>query len=465
MRLFILFVLTAIFGLSASSVWCQEVGTEGLNTDASETVVIAEASDSQVENMDTMGIGTEGYGSPVRSDRIVSGEILGTRSGFIHPFVSVGAFHTDNLFNDDKNEKSDNVAIITPGIWFSLPATRQKLVQVDTMNTVPGGLALSRFRTKTERRFQGYALYRADIREYDKYTDENRTDHRAEGAFKVSLRGGLSLEVLNVYEIDHDRYGTGTDDRESDKFDSNLFNTILAYQIAPKTLIRLDYGNYYLDYDKDRNRYRNRTDNSVSAYLFYDLTPKTSLFIQGEYVDVDYDEDINSDNDVMNYYIGAQMRASKKLRGRVKIGFGEKDFDDSTLDDRDEWLAEARLDYFFTPKTSVYLRSARRVLESDSIGTNSIVSFRTRLGYRQRFTAKLRGEMAAYYEERDYKDDVVAGVPKRDDDEYGFIAAVGFSPTRWLNVSVGYEYEERDSNLDGKDYTSNTCFLRMTAAL
>ena len=465
MRLFLLCMLIVAIGLPASTAWCQEAGVEGLNAAPEET---AGAYNSPSEKMDTIGIGTEGYGSPVRSDRIVSGEIVGVRSGYVHPFLSIGGFYTDNLFQSEKDEKSDTVAIITPGIWFASPATRQKLIEVDTMNTAPGGLALSRFRTDTNRRFQGYALYRADIREHDKYTDENRTDHRVEGSFKVSLKGGLSLEIIDVYEVDRDPYGTGgTPERELDEFNSNLFNAILAYQITPKTSLRLDYGNYYLDYDADRNLRRNRTDDTVSAYFFYDMTPKTSLFIQAEYIEIDYDEEINNDSDEMNYYIGAQMKASKKLRGRIKIGYGNKDYDSSTLDDRDEWLIEANVNYFFTPKTSIYLKGSRRVLESDSEGTNSTLSYKTQLGYRQRFTSKLRGEMSFYYVDNAYKDNLTAGPPtdNREDEEHGFIAAIGFTPKRWLNVSLGYKYENIDSNFDSNDYSSNTFFLRMTAAL
>ncbi len=465
MRLYTLCILIIVLVLSTGNAWCQETETVALTDATAESVDVAVP---PIDVVDTVGIGTEGYGSPVRSDRIVSGEVLGTRSGSVHPFLSVGGFYTDNLFETNGNKKSDKVAVITPGIWFALPEMRQKLIEVDTMNTAPGGLALSRFRTEGTRRFQGYALYRADIRKHDKYSDDDRTDHRAEGSFKVNLRGGLSLEMLDVYEINRDPYGTGgTPDRKLDKFDANLYKTILVYQFTPKTSLRLDYGNYYLDYDKDRNQYRNRSDNTVSAYLFYDLTPKTSIFVQTEYISIDYDEDINSDSDVMNYFIGAQMRTSKKLRGRVKVGYGGMDYDDGNLDDRNEFLAEARLDYFFTPKTSIYLRGSRGLIVSDSIGTNSILSYRTQLGYRQRFTPKLRGEMAFNYVSNNYEDNILVGIDadKRHDKEYGFVAAVGYTVTRWLNASVGYEYEERDSNLDNNDYTSNRVFLRLTAAL
>ena len=67
----------------------------------------AEIVSPTVNYADTIGIGTEGYGSPIQSDRVRSGEIYSERSGYVHTFLSVGGFYTDNLFNDDTDEKSD----------------------------------------------------------------------------------------------------------------------------------------------------------------------------------------------------------------------------------------------------------------------------------------------------------------------------------------------------------------------
>jgi hypothetical protein len=220
-----------------------------------------------------------------------------------------------------------------------------------------------------------------------------------------------------------------------------------------------EYGNFYLDYDADREQYRNREDNSVDAYIFYKLTPKTSIFLQVESIWIDYDEDITSDSDEMNYFVGLQMTTSAKTRGRVKVGYGQKKYDESGLSDRDEWLVEGQFDYFFTPKTSIYLRGFRRVHETDSLGFTDILTHRVRFGYRQRFTAKLRGEAALSYRNDDYNGD------NREDDYYSFTTALGFSPKPWLNFSLGYEYRDRDSNLDGNDYTNNTLFIRVIAAL
>jgi hypothetical protein len=457
MRIWSQLLLIVISSLLAVNVYAEVAADDVGSTEISTQPVV-----------NTLGVGTEGYGSPVMSDHVRLWDINSIRSGYFHPFLSVGGYHTDNLFNTPSKEKSDWVAVITPGIWIARPASRQKMVDINTINTAPGGLALSRFETETERRLQTYALYRADIMEHDKYTDENRVDHQAEGMIKLSLRGGLSLELIDVFEINHDPYGTGgTPDRKLDKYTSNLFNATLAYKLSPKLRLRVDYGNYYLDYDADRNEYRNREDNSLDAYIFYTLTPKTSIFVQSEYIWIDYDKDLNSDSDENNYYIGLEMRASAKTRGRLKVGYGNKDYDESGLDDRDEWLAEGQFSYFFTPKTSIYVRGVRRVYETDTLGATDILTHRIRLGYRQRFTAKFRGEASVHYTDNEYDGKVtIDGLTKeREDEVYGFSTSVGFSPRPWLNLSLGYEYIDRDSNFDTEEYRTNTVFMRVTAAL
>ena len=417
---------------------------------------------------DSLGLGAVGYGSPVRSEHITSGEVFGGRTGYVHPFLSVGGFYTDNLFRTPDNEKSDWVTVISPGIWFSLPASHQKLLEINMLNTAPGGLAVSRFRTESEQRFQGYALYRADIRNNDKYTDEDRTDHRGEGLFKISLRGGLSLELVDVYEVNQDPYGTGgTTDRKMDQYKANLFNAVLAWDVSPKLMLRADYGNYSLDYDAARNDYRNRTDNSYSLYVFYQATPKTALFLQGELIQIDYDQDSGDDSDEKNYYLGIEMKVTAKTRALIKAGYGDKEFDQASHFDRDDFLFEGQVEYAFTPKTSIYLRGLQRVLETDEVGSHSILSRRAQLGYRQRIYSKLRAEAALFWLRNEYDGTTTIGTQsgERDDDEYGGVIAVGYSPVRWGSITLGYEYRERDSNFDTEDYQADTVFVRLAVAM
>jgi hypothetical protein len=141
--------------------------------------------------------------------------------------------------------------------------------------------------------------------------------------------------------------------------------------------------------------------------------------------------------------------------------------------DSNDFLAEAQLDYFFTPKTSVYLQGTRRILETDlsvtnQIGTRSILSHRALLGYRQRITVKWSADASLFFTRNEYDGTVIIGNRIASDyfyDEFGGRATLGFSPFRWMDLRLGYEYRERDSNFDNVDFQSNTVFLQATAAL
>jgi hypothetical protein len=393
-------------------------------------------------------------------------DLFGGRSGYIHPFLSVSGFYTSNLFRTASNVKSDLYTVIAPGIWLALPARNQRMPEIGTSNTAPGGLSLSRVTAARERRVQGYALYQANILKYDRYQDEDRVDHRVQGMLKLSARSGLSLEIVDVFERNSDPYGTGGKAAGTlDTFDANLFNAILVSRLSPKMLLRADYGRYALNYADASNFYRDRNDNSYSAYLFFQSTPKTALFIQGEHINIDYDEASKADTRHNNYYVGMQMQTSAHTRGRVKVGYGMQDY--GTVES-DDFLAEGQLDYFFTPKTSFYVQGTRRIMETDQIGARGILSHRALLGYRQRITAKWSGDASLFFNRNDYNGTVTIGnriASNYYHDEYGGRATLGFSPLTWIDLRLGYEYRERDSNFDSEDYRNNIIFLQAAAAL
>jgi hypothetical protein len=443
--LIIALTLTLLVGLA----WGQE--TFSATSEPTESTLVTEPQEASIP--------------PPGSQPIASTDLLDGRTGYIHPFLSISSVYTSNLFHTKSNEQSDRYLVIAPGLWLALPARNQSAPEIGTSNTAPGGLSLSRFTAERERRIQGYLQYQANIVRYDRFEDEDRIDHRAQAMLKFSARGGTSLEFADVYERNSDPYGTGGKaERSLDTFDANLFNVILVSRLSPKVLLRADYGHYTLDYADAGNRYRDRNDDSYSGYLFFQATPKTALFVQGEHITIEYDESINLDSSHNNYYLGIQMQTSANMRGRIKVGYGMRD-DDTT--ESDDILAEAQIDYFFTPKTAIYLQGTRRILETDQIGAESILSHRALLGYRQRMTARWRFDGNLFFNRNEY--DGTVNIDGRIAsnyylDEFGGRATLGYSPLTWLNLSLGYEYRERDSNFDSEDYQNNTVFLRADAA-
>ena len=448
------------------------------STIASADLFTTEEKEESLPMVETNAAGTQQaqtdvspQNSPYQAPLLTTGPgfdlTLGSKKGYIHPFLSVGGYYTDNLFNTGENEESDWVSVISPGIWVALPSSQQQMVQVTTENSAPGGLEVSRFRDRTGRRFQSYALYRAEINELSDNSGRNHVNQRGEALFKYNLNR-FSLELLDIYQIGHDDYNSGDSGPESlDKYHSNLLSTAVSLQLTSKLRFEGEYSNFMLDYNSDSNDDSNRDDNTYSLYAFYKLSPKLTTFLQYEYVDTEYDTDARTDFTENNFYGGLQWDVTAKTKGRIRLGYGERDYDDTSLDKSDEFLVELRTDYRITPKTSIYLRALRKDYATDVTGTNDVLTQRFYLGYTQRIREKLHARARLEYRVDDYDGEITVGsaTAEREDDYLGFRFELGYSLQRWLNVSVGYAYRERDSNFNDRDYTSNSVFVYLTAAM
>ena len=81
-------------------------------------------------------------------DRI-SGNIFGGKTGMLHPYLSLSQKYTSNVFKTSDNEEGNFITVVSPGLWIAVPGTKEKMVKIDTTNTVPGGLSLSRRKPET----------------------------------------------------------------------------------------------------------------------------------------------------------------------------------------------------------------------------------------------------------------------------------------------------------------------------
>lgn len=393
-------------------------------------------------------------------------EVFGGKWGYVHPFISVGAQYTDNLFNTDQGRQGELTTVVSPGIWLALPASREKLLDVTTMNSAPGGLEVSRLPLETGRRHQGYGLYRADIKRFSDHSELDRTDHRAEGLLSYRLRGGLYLEVLDIFTIADEDFGTSTL-ADLDRYRSNLFSTRLGYDFTPKLGAEVEYSNHALNYQAGRNDFRDRTDNAFSGYIFYRVLPKTALFIAGDYIEVGYDRDSLDDSTERNYYGGVQWLMTARSVGRIKVGWGEKDYVRASTEDQDNAVVEVQVQHWLTPKTSLGLSGWRKTNETTVEGPAGSLSNGGQLVYRQRFTRKFSGEAAFGFVRDSFAGDFIFfdRVGERTDDYYKAHVKFGFAMYPWLNLGLEYAFKERDSNFDVFDYRSNTAFFNVTLGI
>jgi len=283
---------------------------------------------------------------------------------------------------------------------------------------------------------------------------------------QYNLRGGLSFELTDQYLASHDLRGTGTS-QELDKFRTNLADLIVTYNVGERFIVRLDYANYYVDYTASRNDFRDRNDNSVSAYVFYLFRPKTSLFYEYEFVDVSYADNVTSDSAEHHNFLGVQWDVTAKSKGSLKAGYGLKDFSQSGTKNSNDFILEAQADYKFTTKTSLLLKASRKTNETNISNTDYMVSDFIEAQYIQRLTGKITANAGLSYGHNAYHSDITYGgrTKKLKDDYITGMLALQYKFKEWLEMDTGYLLSRRESSFPEFDYTNNTLFLRLTGSL
>ena len=397
----------------------------------------------------------------IESTGTISGDIFEKRGRYYHAFLSLYGAYDDNIFNTSEEEESDFITVISPGIQLVFPSTKMKPLPVETGTTTPGGLVYDRFAAPGFQQFESYLAYNPRILIYAENTDENTVNHYAQGALQYNLRGGLSLNLVDRFVQDFDRYEAGIS-TETDTFRSNLANLIVSYAITEKTLFRVDYSNFIVFYTDPKNEDRNRVDNAGSGYLFFKIRSKTSLFAQYNIIDISYDEDSIRDSREQRLLGGVYWNMTEKTRGSFRVGYGLREFDDTQIEDGEGVVFEARLNYQATPKTSFELGAYHRNEETPDLTADYLVTSSATATYRQKLTDKFTFAFEFLYRDEDYQ----GGVAKERSDQI-FLAEPSLTYTfrDWLSASFTYGYRQRDSNEDAFDYTGNRVVFEVRGAI
>lgn len=390
-------------------------------------------------------------------------DLFGSTGGYVHPYLSAGETWNDNILNTNNNAKSDTITILSPGIWFALPRSRTKAVNITTSSYSSGGLVREIDSESSFRRFQAYLHAGGDFNYYNSYSDENTNDYTIEGALQLHLKGGISGGLVNQYNRGHNARGTGYSN-ELDKYKNNLSSLTLSYDISEKIKIQGDLSNFDVNYDATENDYNDRSDDSYSLYLYYRLRPHISIFTQYQFIDVSYDSYTARDSEENHGNLGIQWNFTEKTKGLAKIGYVDKEMKNTSANPNDVSASLTGV-YNFTPKTSLGITARRAVQEaSDSTGNYTLCNS-VNLNYSQKLSNKITFRAALSYINEDYDGSRTIGstTGERQDDFYSFSPGVRYAFNRWLQGKLAYTYSKRDSNFSDYDYTNNTIMLSVGA--
>jgi polysaccharide biosynthesis protein VpsM len=395
----------------------------------------------------------------------ITADVFGDEGGIFHPFFTAETIWSSNIFYTRDNEDSGFTTTLSPGIWVALPESREKLMSLSTSNSAPGGLEYGHMESDSSRRMQTYFLYSPSFVYYSGESKYNHTDHQIEGLFKYNFGFDLSLEILNQYNIKSDINDDGLG-KLLDEYDDNIFTIVLSYTPSPKFKVRIDYSNYFVQFDKTVNEFRDRNDNSISGYVFYTFMPKTSAFVEYERTDIDYDNRSDDDSFEDRYYAGISWEISAKSKGQVKVGLLEKEFDESADRNQEDFSMEAQIQHALTPKSSISFNAYQKYHETSMTDSYFVRTRGVNSAFLLRFSQKWSGALNASYVNEVYQGSGQRGtLDERDDDTYGFGPAFKFDAKKWLVFEGGLHYTKRNSNIDVYDYTNKMIYLRMKIAL
>lgn len=412
---------------------------------------------------------SKGYTSQLENAGTISGEMFKRGGEYYHAFLSVAELYSDNIYNADSNKESDLVTRITPGIWVMVPGGKERLPETATASVTPGGVVIGSLGSDSFRRLKAYAFYSPEFEIFASNTDQNTQSHLAEGSFEYKFSGGLSLGIVEQFRFSHDARGTGITSitTELDKYMTNLLRLFAAYDMSSKLRMEVNYSDFFVDYDADRNAFRDRNDSTVSGALFFILSSKTSLFGEYEYLKISYDRGSWLDGEEKHFFGGLRWRITDKSSGMIKGGWGVKNFDQAGIDEENILIFQAQVAHNFTGRTGVVVSAVRRTHESNLSTSNYSVAENLRIAYAQKIRDKIRVTLGASYTRDNYNGLFTTGTvsKEREDDLFDVTAGLGYAFRKWLTAGLEYRHSRRDSSFSEFEYTTNEVLFKVSGSL
>ena len=302
---------------------------------------------------------------------------------------------------------------------------------------------------------------------YDTYDDLDHTKVNGKAAWVWQVgnlwSGNLGYGYLRDMRSFDQRTVLDPDPLEKDMRTRQVGFVDAGYQLHPDW--ELVGGLEYSDVSYQDRKILDRDATSGRFEVLYRNTLNSRVGVRVKYADNDLKEreieGIEINNDYKETQISGVLywEASGKSALEANLGYTKQSFDD--FDGRDYNGSTGRLKYFWqmTGKTKLDF-SVWRVTstQSDEV-TTYVLTKGASIAPTWSVTPIFNLTGKIQYEDVDYKgqNDIVTalGGPRRDDDIWQLGVTADWDPRRYLRLSLGYKYVDRDSSIDVNDYDYN----------
>lgn len=375
-------------------------------------------------------------------------DALGINTGAyrIYPAVGLELVQDDNIFAVNTDEISDLITHIKPRVDLESDWTRNALNL--TVN--------------------------ADIAQYKDTSSENYEDYLVGIDGRVDIQKGGYLKGETGYAREHVDRNSPNDINGIEPTVYNVSSLSVEYQYNPGrislrlggALDRRNYNDVATLSGTNNNDDQDRDELEALARIDYEMWAQSSVFFRVRYKSVKYDQQFDenglqrsSEGNVVE--IGIDLPFNGVLFGEIFAGHVTRDYDDSLLESIDLSAGGGALSWQPTGLTTVNVSIAQDVSESIVGISSGIFTTEGKLLVDHELLRNLLLSASLTTSRDDF-----IGI-EREDDYTGFGVGAKYLMNRYLHVSLGYVFEDRDSNTPGggNNYTNNVLLLAIKGQL
>lgn len=385
--------------------------------------------------------------------------------------ISVSQEHDDNidLSNGTDREESDWITSVTPRLQVIMTTE-------ETKATLDYGISFVAYADKEENNTVRHSL---SLRGFEGIRVAEHVTVDLRESFQVSENPMEISDYVTSVRRTRDRYYRNTAAGrvnylfgEGDSLYAG-FHHILLENDDPDIQDSQSYGpeagieywfniqnGFSLDYSYTRGEFDDSDDfdqQVASAGYIYRFSPRTQARLSYSYDLFDYDG-ASEDYAVHTGRLGLTRTFTEHLSGSLSSGYylWDRERSDSTSG----FVGDASLDGTFRfERGALGLNTSsgyrQQFVEAENLGFSRYYKASARFGYQLR--ERLSTGLSAFYRRDDYRETT----PERTDDTWGGGANLSWGLFRWLTASLGYDYRERNSDIDANDYVDTRILFNL----
>lgn len=362
------------------------------------------------------------------------------------PTLKTDIKHTDNMFLNATNEVSSNIFIVSPRVEAVADNGNSSVTLVGQI----------------------------DEANFSATEEDDYTDWLVSAAGHLGLSGNNALDLNASFFRTREMRGTGFSQggflpTAPDRYeDTRLGGSYTLGTTESFGRLVLGVSSYDKSYRNNRatTQFRDREDLDWVSTFYYNLSDRTALLAEYRDRNVDYGTDPlavagspdSLDSDEQYMYVGATWQATAKTSGSLRVGQGDKEFDDVDRGSADTSSYEANILWEPLSYSAVNLTASRKYDEAVGVG-NGVLARNYSLNWQHSWTSLLKSTLVVSTTDSDH-----FGSTRKDSMDVRSLR-LDYSMVRWLDLYALYSYDERESNFNNFNYEQNLFAVGFNASL